>query len=207
MSRTFTPRGWGVIALAMTLCAVVLAASIAQAADVTLAWNASTSAGVTGYRIHQGIASGEYLLVKDAGRVTTTVVTGLTAGETYYFAATAYDAEGNSSLFSNEVTYLAPLPPVANFTATPVTGPAPLAVAFTNTTTGTATEWLWTFGDGSAASALQHPSHTYTTAGIYTVTLTATGPGGTHIATQTNSIRVTVLPPVAPTNLRITLVP
>ena len=48
-----------------------------------------------------------------------------------------------------------------------------LSIALTDLTEG-ANSWLWTFGDG-AASVLQNPSHTYATAGIYTVCLTATG--------------------------------
>src|SRR5262249_8561874 len=36
--------------------------------------------------------------------------------------------------------------PVANFTAAPTSGNAPLAVTFTDTSTGTITSRLWTFG-------------------------------------------------------------
>lgn len=42
--------------------------------------------------------------------------------------------------------------PVANFTATPTSGVAPLAVDFTDTSTGTVTSWLWSFGDGSTST-------------------------------------------------------
>lgn len=37
-----------------------------------------------------------------------------------------------------------------------------------------ATSWLWNFGDGNT-SALQHPVHTYTTPGVYNITLTING--------------------------------
>ena len=54
---------------------------------------------------------------------------------------------------------------MANFTANPPAGTAPLAVQFTDASTGTGiTAWSWTFGDG-ATSTQQSPSHTYTTAG------------------------------------------
>lgn len=56
-------------------------------------------------------------------------------------------------------------------------------VQFTDTTTGGATAWAWTFGDG-ATSALQNPTHSYGTAGVYRVTLRATGPQGSAVATQ-----------------------
>lgn len=62
----------------------------------------------------------------------------------------------------------------ANFTRTPASGSSPLLVTFTNTSTvrGTAVinEYRWTFGDG-ATSALENPTHEYTTAGTYTPTL------------------------------------
>ncbi len=54
---------------------------------------------------------------------------------------------------------------------------APLSVAFTDASTGTIASWIWDFGDGDSSTA-QHPSHTYTTPGTYTVSLTVTGPGG-----------------------------
>lgn len=44
-------------------------------------------------------------------------------------------------------------------------------VAFSSTSTQ-ATEWMWSFGDGTISTE-QHPMHTYTVAGTYTVTLVA----------------------------------
>ncbi len=87
----------------------------------------------------------------------------------------------------------APQPPVADFTATPLTGNAPLAVQFTDLSTG-ATAWLWNFGDG-ASSTQQNPSHTYQNAGSYTVTLTASNAAGQSVKTKTNYIAVSQPPP------------
>ena len=84
-------------------------------------------------------------------------------------------------------------PPVADFTATPGSGPAPLAVQFTDASTGAAT-WSWTFGDGTT-STIQNPSHTYIDAGTFTATLTVTNPGG--ISSKPLQIPVTLSPPVA----------
>ncbi len=53
----------------------------------------------------------------------------------------------------------------------------PLTVQFTDQTSPAATSWLWDFGDGGT-STQQNPSHTYSSFGIFNVTLTATGPGG-----------------------------
>jgi PKD repeat protein len=74
-----------------------------------------------------------------------------------------------------------PSPPVASFTASPSSGPAPLAVTFTDTSTGTPTSWAWNFGDGSTSTA-QNPSHTYTSAGTYEVSMTASNAGGSDAA-------------------------
>jgi PKD repeat protein len=82
--------------------------------------------------------------------------------------------------------------PTAGFTATPTSGTAPVTVTFTDTSTGTPTSWQWDFGDGTASTA-QNPSHTYTTAGTYTVTLKATNAAGSTTATKT--VTVTAAPP------------
>ncbi|MDD5023663.1 MAG: PKD domain-containing protein [Methanoregula sp.] len=67
--------------------------------------------------------------------------------------------------------------PTASFTATPVNGIAPLTVQFNDTSTGTPTSWLWDFGDVNTSTE-QNATHTYTTAGTYTVNLTVTSLAG-----------------------------
>ena len=78
------------------------------------------------------------------------------------------------------VTHVSPdtAAPVANFVGVPTSGYAPLTVQFTDQSTHTPTSWLWDFGDGTPTSALQNPSHTYASVGIYTVSLTATNANG-----------------------------
>ncbi|PVG80560.1 cell surface protein, partial [Nocardioides gansuensis] len=72
----------------------------------------------------------------------------------------------------------------ASFTVSPASGTAPLSVTFTDTSTGSPTSWLWDFGDGTTSTA-QNPSHTYTAAGTYTVSLRATNATGFDTATRT----------------------
>lgn len=79
--------------------------------------------------------------------------------------------------------------PTASFTAWPTAGVAPLTVAFTNTTIGDYAESLWSFGDGMTDIVI-NPTHIYTTGGLYTVTLTANGPGGSDTITKTKYIKV-----------------
>lgn len=67
--------------------------------------------------------------------------------------------------------------PVANFSGTPRTGQATLAVTFTDLSTNTPTSWLWDFGDGGTSTS-QNPVHNYTAPGSYTVSLTATNATG-----------------------------
>jgi PKD repeat protein len=73
----------------------------------------------------------------------------------------------------------APGTPTADFSASVVIGDPPLDVSFTDLSTEVPTGWSWDFGD-TGASSVQHPSHQYTTAGVYTVSLTATNSVGSH---------------------------
>lgn len=82
--------------------------------------------------------------------------------------------------------------------ATPTTGTAPLTVQFTDASTNAPTAWSWNFGDGRTSIA-QSPSHTYSTAGTYTVALTVTNAGGSDTETKNGYITVSAAPPTAPT--------
>jgi fibronectin type 3 domain-containing protein len=82
----------------------------ARAEQVTLAWDANTEPDLAGYKVHYGTASGSYTSSVDVHKVTTAVVTGLTAGQTYYLAVTAYNAANNQSGYSNQVSYSVPAP-------------------------------------------------------------------------------------------------
>ena len=65
----------------------------------------------------------------------------------------------------------------AEFTATVTAGITPLTVDFTNTSIGYYDSSLWDFGDGGSSVAV-NPSYTFTSPGVYSVTLTVTGPSG-----------------------------
>ena len=64
-----------------------------------------------------------------------------------------------------------PSHPQAEFIGTPTSGFAPLAIQFTSTSSE-ADAYNWRFGDGGTSPA-RDPKHTYTKAGVYTVSLEA----------------------------------
>ena len=88
-----------------------------------------------------------------------------------------------------------------NFTASQAGGVAPLAVTFTPATTGIITSWQWDFGDGTTSagtgSTVAPVANSYANAGIYSVSLTVTGPGGSATQTLANPISVVPPPPTA----------
>lgn len=89
--------------------------------------------------------------------------------------------------------------PTANFNVSPVSGWAPLNVAFTDTSTGTITNRFWDFGDGTTTNTtLESFVHTYASAGTYSVALTVSGPVGSDTSTKADLITaVAPEPPVA----------
>ncbi|MSU59926.1 MAG: PKD domain-containing protein, partial [Pedosphaera sp.] len=106
---------------------------------------------------------------------------------------TAVVTNSGGAATSAVATLTVNLPPVADFTAAPTNGAAPLAVTFTNLSAN-ATDFAWNFGDGNT-STNANPLNTYSNAGTFTVTLTAIGAGGTNVFTRTNYITVTNYPP------------
>jgi len=79
---------------------------------------------------------------------------------------------------------------IAQFSAYPGSGNAPLTVDFTDMSTGNPISWDWDFGDGTHSS-LQNLSHIYTTAGSYSVTLSATNGISSGSLNTPNAVVVT----------------
>jgi PKD repeat protein len=80
--------------------------------------------------------------------------------------------------------------PTASFSGSPTSGDYPLTVQFTDGSSGDPTSWSWNFGDGGSSTA-QNPSHTYTAAGTYTVSLTVANADGSDTMTRTGYITAT----------------
>lgn len=68
--------------------------------------------------------------------------------------------------------------PVADFSGTPTSGLIPLTVDFTDLSTNQPTTWDWDWGDGATHGNTQNPTHIFTLAGTWTVTLTASNAYG-----------------------------
>jgi len=101
---------------------------------------------------------------------------------------TVTNAAGTNSNVKTSYIVVA-TPPIADFTATPVSGDIPLTVIFTDQSTNLPTTWLWNFGDGNSATS-QNSSHTYSKPGTYTVNLTVTNAAGTNSTVKTDYITV-----------------
>lgn len=77
--------------------------------------------------------------------------------------------------------------PTADFTASALSGCAPLAVTFADASTGSVSGWSWNLGNGVTPTT-QNAGTTYTTPGTYTVSLTVSGSSGSN----TKSVNIIV---------------
>ena len=154
--------------------------------------------------------AGNYGMMYIYGEDTTVTppIPGMRAGETVTFYVDGSPATATPSLtWTNDKTWhqvdlVAVGTPHAEFSATPLQGPASLAVNFTNLSTGNYTTCAWTFGDGSTSNVCSSPVHTYNARGVYTVTLAVSGPGGSDTETKTGYISI-----FAPVDARFTVTP
>lgn len=84
-----------------------------------------------------------------------------------------------------------PIKPSSAFSASKTTVVVDEEITFTNTSSD-ATAFVWSFGDGTTSTE-SAPKKSYQTSAVFTVTLSATGPGGTTVSTA----QITVKPFVA----------
>lgn len=93
---------------------------------------------------------------------------------------------------SSEIMVTSP-PPEANFSATPLLGPAPLIIQFTDLSTFNPDSWEWDFdGNGNIDSNERNPVYTYGSPGTYTVILKASNSTyGNSTRTKAGYITVT----------------
>ncbi len=82
---------------------VSLAITAPASGMAKLTWDPNTDTNLTGYKVYAGTSPRAYGSPITVGNVTTFDVINLTAGQTYYFAVTAYNGNGESS-YSNEAS-------------------------------------------------------------------------------------------------------
>lgn len=111
---------------------------------------------------------------------------------TYTVTLTATGPGGAGAVTKTDLISVSFAPPSVTVLASPTSGTAPVAVAFSLTNSGGPISSIsWSFGDpgsGANTSTSATPSHTYATAGNFTVTLNVSGPGGVSSDTQGISV-------------------
>ncbi len=173
------PPSLSLAILFFCLLSFFLSAAGLRAAQVTLAWDANREAVLAGYKVYYGPTSHSYDHVFDIGMQTSYALTGLAAGQDYYFAATAYDMIGKESGYSAELSWSSPptnqTPTAAIFASATESG-APL-VSFdgsgSNDADGTVVAYSWNFGDGESGIG-EFVVHTFAVSCVYTVFVMAT---------------------------------
>jgi type IV pilus assembly protein PilY1 len=97
----------------------------APAAQIKLAWDANSESDLAGYKVYYGTSSKSYSGSVDVGNATAYDLTGLTEGQTYYIAVTAYNTSSSESTYSSEVGGVASEPAPPNPSPPPVIVPSP----------------------------------------------------------------------------------
>jgi PKD repeat protein len=165
---------------------ILISFSFSSKSQVTANFSASPTSGCSPQIVNfNDLSTGNPIYWKwDLGNGT---ISFLQNPSTSYFTPGQYtiklvveDGLGNKdSLTRAQYINIFPIP-VVNFSATPLSGCVPLTVQFTDQSTAagsTITSWLWDFGDGTTGT-VRNPSHTYTSAGNYNVTLRVTTVSG-----------------------------
>jgi fibronectin type 3 domain-containing protein len=95
-------RPLNIIFVAAFLLSFAYSVRLVYSAQVTLEWQASSGPNVAGYNLYQGTSSRDYDESMDVGNWTSVTIADLEDSETYYFAVTAYNSDGDESAYSNE---------------------------------------------------------------------------------------------------------
>lgn len=110
----------------------------------------------------------------------------------YSVTLTAYNNDGSNALTkTNYITVLST--PIANFSADPSYSAISTPIDFIDNSMNSPLNWSWDFGDGNT-SVLQNPSHSYSSIGSYSVSLTVSNNDGSDTMIKEDFISILPLP-------------
>ena len=112
---------------------------------------------------------------------------------TYTAVVTVTDGFGCTATCTVVVNIVIPPIVTAIFSTNAIAGCGSVTASFTDLSTGNPTTWNWDFGDGGTDN-IQNPTHTYTSPGVYTVTLIAGNGIYSDTAVQVNAVTVYPVP-------------
>ena len=99
---------------------------------------------------------------------------------------------GYINVFANAAV----IAPVANFSTDRTSSAPGMRILFASTSAGSIDRWQWDFGDGSPLGSGPQSEHIYTRAGLYSVSLTVSGPSGSNTRTKIGYISISTIPSV-----------
>ncbi len=161
-----------------------------------LTWNSIYYKGGTGLSTAPDFSTAAWVPTSADWRTDTIDITALAAGQGNVLMQFVNHGHYGQTMYLDNVNiaYTVTAAPAANYnTAASICTGA--ATTFTDTSTNTPTSWSWNMpGAVPATSTLQNPAVSYATAGVKSVTLTATNIGGSTSIVKT--ITVTATPTV-----------
>jgi len=185
-------NGVGTLTISNTLVVnsgAVLQYALGTNSDLTAVSSNLTLGGTLNITDAGGFTTTTYRLFNYGGTLTYSGLTVGTKPNANFIYTVSTSTVGQVNLIvSNNMASLA-----ASFTASPISGTAPLAVTFTDTSTGSPLSLFWNLGDSTTTNTAGGGgfAHTYA-GGTYTVTLTASNAASTSTLVSNSLITATV---------------
>ena len=157
-------------------CPITAHAAVTKTLEVDFTFSDASNKQLLGYKLYKEGTKVCQTNDASASKISCNLTTD---PGTFDFTLTAHYADGSESppspFFSCAITSTPSLPPTAVLSSSTAVGKAPLAVSFdgssSTTTNPPVVSYNWAFGDGSKATG-KTASHSFTTAGTYSTSLT-----------------------------------